>query len=516
MRKWAAVLAMIFLALLVISIVISPWVKSLVQYRIDEYLRTEFDSDVQVGQIHVWLFPRIRVEASDVVLRHAGQLQLPPLMQIRKLSLKAGLLSLLQTPSHIKQMELDGLQLHIPARNRSQNPWQLSEGQSLGDKYPVLIETIHAENALLVTLPKQPGKKARKFPIQHLEIHNLSFGRPASFIATLTNPVPVGTIHAMGQFGPWNAVEPASTPVAGNYTFKNADLGTIHGISGTLLSDGKFDGPLDYIQVNGSTETPNFALRISNNPVNLRTQFSAIVDGTDGDTILKSVEGQFAHTVVFATGKVIEGSDHKGKRILLHAVVNRGMVQDLLRLAMKSGQPTMVGNVRLNTDLQIIPGAGDLLDRLQLAGQFSVSDARFTSARIQDKVDSLSRRGQGHPRDKDLTAVSQLRGAFSVSNASVDFSRLDFDVTGADVELTGRYNLDQGEINFHGNLLLSARVSQTTTGIKSFLLRALDPFFAKNGAGTDLPIRITGTREKPSFSLDFHHKSKSSSASQAQ
>jgi hypothetical protein len=37
-------------------------------------------------------------------------------------------------------------------------------------------------------------------------------------------------------------------------------------------------------------------------------------------------------------------------------------------------------------------------------------------------------------------------------------------------------------------------------------LKAVDPFFKKDGAGTVLPIRITGTREHPSFGLEFRRK----------
>lgn len=45
-----------------------------------------------------------------------------------------------------------------------------------------------------------------------------------------------------------------------------------------------------------------------------------------------------------------------------------------------------------------------------------------------------------------------------------------------------------------------------TTGWKSILLKPVDPFFSKHGAGTELPFKITGTREAPHFGLDFHHK----------
>jgi hypothetical protein len=37
--------------------------------------------------------------------------------------------------------------------------------------------------------------------------------------------------------------------------------------------------------------------------------------------------------------------------------------------------------------------------------------------------------------------------------------------------------------------------------VKSFFLKALDPLFKGKKAGTVLPIKITGTRESPSFGL---------------
>ena len=54
---------------------------------------------------------------------------------------------------------------------------------------------------------------------------------------------------------------------------------------------------------------------------------------------------------------------------------------------------------------------------------------------------------------------------------------------------------------------MQAKISQTVTGAKSILLKAVDPFFRKNGQ-TEVPIKITGQREHPSFGLDLHHKDK--------
>jgi hypothetical protein len=42
------------------------------------------------------------------------------------------------------------------------------------------------------------------------------------------------------------------------------------------------------------------------------------------------------------------------------------------------------------------------------------------------------------------------------------------------------------------------------TGFKSILLKPFDSFFRKKGV-TAIPIKISGTRDKPSFGLDFHH-----------
>jgi len=55
-------------------------------------------------------------------------------------------------------------------------------------------------------------------------------------------------------------------------------------------------------------------------------------------------------------------------------------------------------------------------------------------------------------------------------------------------------------------LKLQAKLSQTVTGVKSFFLKAVDPFFEKNGAGTDIPITVTGTRDNPLIGVSIFHK----------
>ena len=82
------------------------------------------------------------------------------------------------------------------------------------------------------------------------------------------------------------------------------------------------------------------------------------------------------------------------------------------------------------------------------------------------------------------------------------FSGLRFGVRGALVQLNGYYVLRGGALDFRGSVRLDARASQTMTGWKSVLAKAVDPLLAKDGAGTVLPIKITGTAKQPKFGVE--------------
>ena len=102
--------------------------------------------------------------------------------------------------------------------------------------------------------------------------------------------------------------------------------------------------------------------------------------------------------------------------------------------------------------------------------------------------------------------ATDFSGTLQVSDGLVRLSQLTFDVAGAAVALEGTYDVNSGELDLRGKLRMQAKLSQTTTGVKSFFLKAIDPLFEGKGAGTVLPIKITGTKGKPAFALDFHDK----------
>ena len=80
---------------------------------------------------------------------------------------------------------------------------------------------------------------------------------------------------------------------------------------------------------------------------------------------------------------------------------------------------------------------------------------------------------------------------------------LKFQIPGATVQLAGTYGLRTEALEFDGTLRMQATISQAAGGgAKSVLLKIVDPFFKKKGAGAVLPIRVRGTREDPKFGLD--------------
>src|SRR5207237_9629586 len=91
--------------------------------------------------------------------------------------------------------------------------------------------------------------------------------------------------------------EPGDTPLGGAVTFNKADLGVFDGISGVLDARGEFGGTLDRIDVHGETNTPEFrVVKTGGRPVPLHTKYHAVVDGTNGNTILNEIDASFRNT----------------------------------------------------------------------------------------------------------------------------------------------------------------------------------------------------------------------------
>jgi len=476
-----------------------------VRAEIIKSLEKDFESRLEIKTLDVSLFPSVNVTGTGLVLHHKGRTDIPPLIVIDRFTAQTSLLSLIRIPAHVSEVRLEGLQVHVQA--------EAEKGAADGTKPPkapsnFVIDRVIADGARVETIPSKPGKEPLVWRISKLTLSGAGPDRAMSFRATLTNARPPGGIETTGSFGPWQADEPSETPVSGKYTFRNANLGVFHGISGTLASVGDYTGVLQQIEVKGNTDTPDFALTIAGNRVSLKTEFHAIVDGTNGTTKLDPVIAHFGRTTVTARGIVDTTPGQPGKIISLDSRVQHGRLEDMLRLAVK-GPPPMTGAIAYHAKFVLPLMNEDVSKALRLDGAFDVEAAQFTKPDAQQKVDKLSNRGRGQTDDAaDDVVASNFRGKFALRDGVMHFTDLAFTVPGVAVQLSGDYTLDDGRMDLHGMARLQAKLSQTTTGFKSFLLKAVDPFFSKKGKGAVLPIHISGTRDSPSFGLDLGHKAK--------
>jgi hypothetical protein len=468
-------------------------------------LKKRYQSDVELGNLQISLYPTVRASGDNLVFWFNARHDLPPLVQIRRFAFEAGFFNFFRNPKHINHLVLEGLRIHVPPRSGEPRPLNSQQANNSASIAFVLDE-VTANGSTLEIAPRDPAKNPLNFDIRQLTMRTIGIGLPMAFHAELTNPKPRGLIQSDGQFGPWNASRPVDTPLSGKYTFRDADLSVFKGITGTLSSDGQFTGHLGSLEVQGTTEVPDFALTIGGHTMPLHTDFQATVDGTNGNTVLHPVQARLGHTEFEVSGSIERGALETHKTILLDAKTTTGhsaRIDDFLRLSLKAPKPPMTGSIRFETKVKIPPGPTEVIDRMQLDGTFGLNGVKFSSPDVQQKIASLSHRAQGDPNDHDPNVTADFQGSFHLHSGQLALPDLRFSLPGANVSLHGSYMLRSGALDFQGTAKLDATVSQMTTGFRSKLLKPLDPFFRRDGAGTVLPIVIQGTRGEPSFRLDI-------------
>jgi hypothetical protein len=472
-------------------------------------LAERLDSEVQLETFSVDTFPTVHVTGTNLIIRHKGRKDVPPLVSVGSFELDGGLVGLFSRPRRFRTVSLTGLEINIPPEFR-QDAGDGAAGTRSSDDgsdgpAAIVVGTLKAKDATLTLIPKRQGKEPRVFAVHSLTMTPLGRSEKMSFEATLTNPIPKGIIKTKGTFGPWRREDPGTTPLAGQYTFDNVVLSTVKGIGGDLASTGTFDGQLNRIAVKGTTHTPDFYVNASGNRVPLDTRFEAVVDGTDGDTYLNTVDAKLLRTALTARGAVVGAEGVKGRTIQLHVTIDDGRIEDVLKLGMKGDNPAMTGALALHADMKLPAGPEDVMDRLQLSGTFQVNGAHFTNAEIQKKLSDLSERARGLDPEENATVVaSNFQGQFRLGDNVLSLRESAFNIPGALVRVAGRYGLDRETLQFDGTVRMKATISQAAGGgMKSTLLKVVDPLFRRDGAGAVLPITIRGTRSDPKIGLDF-------------
>jgi hypothetical protein len=225
-----------------------------------------------------------------------------------------------------------------------------------------------------------------------------------------------------------------------------------------------------------------------------------------GSVSLQKVQATAGHTRIDASAEI---DRQQGWRFAL--AVAGGRVQDLMGMFAHDGAP-VTGAATLHADAFVPPEHENFLKALQISGAFAVSGLHFTQAQTQQAIDGFSQRASGTgPKKKEANAAAEapivpaeLKAQnVTVRNGVAHFTKLAFAIPGADADGQGNFNLLNEHVDVTGTLHMVTDLSHATTGVKSILLKPVDPLFKKKNQGTVAPVRLSGTYDHPTVGLDL-------------
>jgi hypothetical protein len=523
-RRWFLWTASVFLVVMIGGALAANWglgqIQPMLRRKVVETLAVRFHSPVELDRLSVSLTRGVIVTGGGLrILYLAGPTKpdarpnASPMLVVDSFEFGTGWRELLRPTTRVVAVKVRGLQVNIPPKEE-RGPAMPDDPKRKGQPMlGIAVDRIECTDAKVVIETSKPDKKPLEFAISSLVLKDVGAMKPFHYEAVLVNPKPVGEVRSTGHFGPWQNDNPRDTALDGSYEFTHADLSSIHGIGGTLSSTGRFEGTLGNIAVEGVTDTPDFRLDVSDHALPLHTEFRAVVDGTTGDTRLDAVKARVGRSELTASGAVTRSMGMNGTApghdTDLRVAMERGRIEDMLTLGLKGNPTLMRGALGLKARIQIPPGPVSVSRKMRLVGTFAIHDAFLNDSKMQQQLDTMSMRAQGKPKlanaqDAELVGSSVV-GRFSQADGSIDVNELNFMMPGAQASMHGQVQLAGSTFEFHGKVRTQATASQMTTGWKSLLLSPFDKLLKKNGAGVELPIKVTGTRSTYDLRLDFPH-----------
>jgi AsmA-like C-terminal region len=493
--------ALAVLGILAIALVHHFW--PFTQDQIATALQDTFRGKVTFQTFHATYFPHPGCVADGVVFDRASRNpNTPAFATVQRLTIQAHYLDILLRPGVIALIRLDGLHLEVPSRGsipEGAPPTQESSSTRIGK--------VVADGTIL-DVARGDGEPPLRFEIHSATLNSLTNDGQLSYKVAFHNPLPPGEIQSTGEFGPWNSADPGQTRVVGKYTFEHADLGVFPGIAGTMSSQDDFRGVLEHIEAHGTVDVPDFQVTSGGHPVPLHSRFQAVVNGTNGDVFLEKVDSTLLRTVIGTTGRIAGTQQRQGKTVSLAFTVNQGRIQDFLRLFVHGSAAPYNGITDLTARVTVPPDGKPFLQELQIDGDFGIAGGHFTQEDTQTKIASLSERARGQkPDDVPVgntdDVISNLRGHVSLRNATATLTDFYFEVPGAKAKMHGTYGLIDRRLDFHGMLGTDVKVSQTTSGFKSAILKPFDGLFKGKHHPGVVPVKLVGTYSQPEAGLDM-------------
>ena len=464
-------------------------------------LQQESGSQVEIGAFREFYFPHPGCVAEQVVFHRDAKS--PALITIQRLTIVGSYPGLLT--QHVDTIRAEGFRL-TPSKERA--PASLP---GLGKTGPgVSIGHLVADGAEIDFGATQPGQTPVVFRIPKLELSDVTDGQPIKFQATVRLPRPAAQVDVSGRFGPWQSQK---TRLSGSYAVGHLDLNTFHGVAGEINASGKFDGQLQAVKVEGSLDSPNFEVRQSKHVIHLAALYQATVNGSNGDVNIDAARAHFLRTTVVGAGQVAGSPGQQGKTATIELASKQAHIEDLLWMFVSEARPAMIGAIVFRGHVQIPPEDRPFTRKIKLQGDFGISDAQYPNPQTQKDVDTLSARARGEAdKVEDIAekvgkdtydpgrVLSNVKGHVQLTEGVAHLENVSFDVPGASARVSGTYSLLNEHVDLGGHMQMAADLPQTTTGVKSILLKVMKPFMRKSKHNqSEVAIHMGGTYQHPTF-----------------
>jgi len=502
--KWLWVAGAAFFGGIAAGIVVLALHWPFTQDAITKALEEASGRPVRIRTFSVSYFPPGCTAEGIHFLRHKHP-EAAPIITVEKLTIQGSFIGLFSSPKRLSAVRVVGMHMIVPPEMHDEGDKRVVLNAGPGGK-SIAISKITCDGAVLEFMREDRQEKPYVLKIDRLGVTDVGAGTPMAYRATLTNTEPPGVIRAEGKFGPWNPNDVGATPVSGTYTYDNIELSHFRSIYGVAHSLGQFSGPLSRMETHGSVDVSEFRVDGSNHAIPLATTFQATVNGANGDVLLNPAVARFRHTRIEVRGWIAGHAGEKGKTASFDLAVPEGRVDDLLYLFTKD-QPGMSGNVTVTGKFVWPPGPRKFLERIRMDLVFGMNGSRFTSPNTQRSIDRISESAQGERRkeqDEDpRTVLSQVHGNIQVRNGIATISNGSFQVPDAGAGVQGTYSLLNQRVDLHGTLDTRGNLSDTASGFKSLVVKAITPLFKKRGPTRIVPFEITGSYGSTTVGIDW-------------
>src|ERR1022692_1978061 len=112
-KKWpivvGALLVIIAISIYAVATHLAPALKA----RVIEKIRERYQSDVELAEFDLSLFPNIVATGRGLTLRLHGRKDVPPLVSVQRFNIETGFGGVLTGPRHVRRLRLVGLKITV-------------------------------------------------------------------------------------------------------------------------------------------------------------------------------------------------------------------------------------------------------------------------------------------------------------------------------------------------------------------------------------------------------------------